>query len=318
MNNLYLLYGKEDFLIENEIRAIRNKIEQANSGGIVFEDWSSADLDWEKLVNLTLGGGLFSSTNLLIIRDFDELDLEEREEEFIRIISGLPDSSFLILVQHGAPKSGALNTAIKSKAEIKEFQPFNKWQESDIANWIGKLFESKGKKITPDAVELLAEVVGSDMRLLGQEAEKAITYAGTNNQITYEDVAAVVSEGELDVFNLSEALKEKNSKDCIYFLSKALKNSEEPTKILGLLASQFRSLVMLSSIKNETKDTYAISQKLGMKPFVVNKNLNLLSRFKPDELRGSITLMHEADLNIKSGKDPKITLEMLVTQICRS
>ena len=305
-------------MIDQEIIKLRANLSKTAKIEVELERLSGKNLTWEQLTGLTLGGGLFSSLRLVVIEQFDACDLEDREADFERLISQLPESTHLVLVQPKAfTATNKIGQVVKKHAQMREFQPFTKWQEAEVAGWITRYVESKGKTIAPDALELLPEIAGNDLRSLSSELEKIITYAGDKKQLSLEDVEAVASLGEVDIFNFTEALKDKNAPAAFGFLERLLKNKEDPVKIIGLLASQFRFLAKLKSLAETTKDQSDLINKMGARPYAIKKGMQQLSRFSKDELAKILELLHVSDLKMKTGKVPQLNLELLAGEICR-
>ena len=100
-----------------------------------------------------------------------------------------------------------------------------------------------GKKLAPDAAELLVELVGSAMGLLDQEIGKLAVAVGGKATIDAEDVDKLVGRSRsADVFRIMDAIGEGKPAAALAILEELFAEGEDPMAILGPLTAQLRKL----------------------------------------------------------------------------
>lgn len=120
-----------------------------------------------------------------------------------------------------------------------------------------------------------------------------------------------------NAFSLIEALKEKETEEVLLLLRNQLDHGEDPIKILGLIAWQFRTLWEVKHYQARKYSVQKIAEQMGAKPFIIEKTLKYTKNFNQSKLRNGMQYLFEADRQLKtSGKDSHGVLETLLLRIC--
>ena len=118
-------------------------------------------------------------------------------------------------------------------------------------------------------------------------------------------------------FSLTEALKEKKTEKALLLLQNQLDHGEDPVKILGLIAWQFRTLWEVKHYQAQKYGVQKIAEQMGAKPFLVEKALQYTKNFNRPQLQEGMKYLLEADRDLKtSGREPRGVLETLLLRIC--
>jgi len=90
-------------------------------------------------------------------------------------LSSVPDSTILILLDNTRIKNtnALLNDLLSVKAEVKAF-PLMKGKR--LIQWIERYVSSGGSSISAQASTLIAELVGSNLRIISSEIDKLIMF----------------------------------------------------------------------------------------------------------------------------------------------
>jgi len=201
------------------------------------------------------------------------------------------------------------------------------------------------KTIDEDAAAGIVDRTGFSMRALDSEIEKILLYVGDRPRITLEDITAVLSTTrEAGVFDLTNALDEREAGRVLRALRGLLAQREAGIAILGMLASEVRNLTVarcaldrrlegeldprmpyatfqariLPRLSADDKPDDGSAAKLkGMHPFRAYNLLKAASRYRLEELLWALSAAHEADLALKtSGQAESLILENLVLRLC--
>jgi DNA polymerase-3 subunit delta len=166
------------------------------------------------------------------------------------------------------------------------------------------------------AVMALATYAGDDLRLLNQEIEKLLTYAG-DRPITEADVRRLVpATTESDIFAMVDALGQRNRQQAVRRLHELLEAGEAPTYILYMITRQFRILTQVKELAGQGLGEATIQSGLGLHPFVVKKALAQARNFSPSQLITIYQRILETDKAIKTGRlEPELALDMLVVEL---
>lgn len=168
--------------------------------------------------------------------------------------------------------------------------------------YMERYFSSRGCSIANDAANELINRVGSDYGRFMQEIDKLASYAN-GEQISLINVEKLVAgKDEDDVFALSNALIRGDIKKSITIYRQLKLTSIDEVPLIGMLASQFRFMDMVSFLDNRGLDSNAIARELKASPYRVEITLRNLYRAKKGDVARVIEMLYQADKDILCGR----------------
>jgi DNA polymerase-3 subunit delta len=240
-------------------------------------------------------------------------------DQLAAYLPNLPPTTRLIFVEGETLRSGhpilqvTREEGKDRRAFVKHFALPKDWE---LPRWIEQRAKAKGGILSTEAVQLLAALVGADLRLLDQEIEKLLLYAG-DRQVTTEDVQALVSRArETSIFDLVDCVGRRETDRALRLLHGLLDDGEAPLYLLTMLARQVRILIQVSELQASDLTPDAIAGRLKLHPFVVKKGLAQARNFRLDQLERAHERLIETDWAIKTGQlDEVLALGMLVVAL---
>ena len=172
-------------------------------------------------------------------------------QEFIK--TPFPDGHFLVLTTDSADKRRALFKAIKETGMVvdctvpKGSRQADKNQQMVLLRTTMETVLSKaGKGMANDAFACLVDHTGFDPSTFSDNLEKLVSFIGERKRITVDDVKRVVMRTRKDaIFELTNAVSERNPATALFFLKSLLKGGFHPLQILTALTNQMRKLVLV-------------------------------------------------------------------------
>lgn len=341
--NIFLFYGEEDFLIDEEIKKL------VGSGSLNIETFDGLRGPMDKIINSIASVSLLLGERVVIVKDpwflktqranlpagrqggarSEEVGEEGEEgeegkgagdkgiEQLAQVLGSLAGGVRVVFVVYGnADRRKKLFKVIEKLADVREFKPYAEWEQEKLESWIIRKVNSSGKKIGGGAAELLMDISGASLRALSSEIDKLVTYVGDRGSIEESDVKAVASSGEISAYSLVSALRDRNTHSSIEALTRLIRDNVEPVPLIGLMASQFRMLLQVKSLKDARLSPSQISQRLGANPYFVRKCSENSHHYSLAEMKNILELLHNADLKIKTGYgSPRSILEMTIIEI---
>ena len=195
-----------------------------------------------------------------------------------------------------------------------------------------------GKKLLPDALQYLVEVVGGDSGTLSNELEKLCCYTGNAPEITLNDCLAIISRTQEALsWEFTGAVVENNRAKALSTLAKLLNQKENGMEIRMLysLSSEYQRLIQtrlamkqlninranpntFSSLPPDAKERFPDNPLLKMHPYRAFKTCEAASRFSGNLLAEKLTAIRDANRALVSGGgDSRILLEQLVCKLCK-
>jgi DNA polymerase-3 subunit delta len=339
----YLLHGEDEFSSREQLRALRNR----GDFGYNQDTYSGTEVDL-KTVLMTMSTLPFLSEQRLVV--VDGLPKKKRgesasatpaaekaetgktgkgrkskkssksstqtragfEKELAEQVAVMPESTILIvLVEEALEASSPLLKAAQQHGKaVQSALP----KGAALEKWITQRATSSDVKIAPAANTLLANFIGNNLRLLANEIDKLATYVGKGATISIDDVRQLSAQvQEARIFDLTDALAQRNRKTALNILHDLLADGEPPLKLLSTITSQVRSLLLVKELSQKGLRGPQIASTLGMSPFIVDKSLRQVGNFNPAQLEGAYRQLLATDAALKRSRlTPEMALDLLV------
>jgi len=225
-----------------------------------------------------------------------------------------PSSSRMIEKKPNKPQS--LLTVLRRLGRVEPCDPLKPWE---VSRWIRGRVQKAGKAFTPDAVELLALLVGGSIRELASEIEKLVVYAGDRPTITAQDVREIVSlVAEAEVFELMDAVGHQQAGRALKLL-RAVLAKKAPLLVLFMLGDHIRTIRKAKALMDRRASPGDAGRVLGGRYWLYERGKlqPQVAKFARMDMDRVLGLLLEADTEIKTGiKPPRLALETLIVGLC--
>jgi DNA polymerase-3 subunit delta len=181
----YYLHGEDDYLKEEALRALIDAAVDPTTRDFNLDWRRGAELDAESLASLLAMPPMMAERRAIVIRNASELrkDAKAALEEYLRT----PARDVLVVLTASAEDKP--DKTLSGLAVLFDCQPLTGAQ---IPKWIvARVEKNLRTRISAPAIELLQDVVGSDLSQLAIELDKLASYCA-GREIDEEAVAAVV------------------------------------------------------------------------------------------------------------------------------
>jgi DNA polymerase III subunit delta len=234
------------------------------------------------------------------------------EKGLVDYIPSMSDSTVLIVLVDEVLE--ASNPLLKAAEQHGKVLQSTLPKGAALESWIIKRAKSIGVSITSEAAALLANFIGNQLRLLANELDKLATYVGNGATITADDVHKLSAHvQEARIFDLTDALAQRNRKQALDILHDLLTDGEPPLKLLSTITTQVRSLLLVKELAQKGMRPPQIATTLGMAPFVATKAAQQVSKFTPAQLEGAYRQLLATDAALKRSRmAPEMALDLLV------
>ncbi len=311
---LYFFYGEEDFLIEEVADAlIANAVDpvsrQFNLDVVYGNDVSGKDI-----VARASSFPMMGERRVVIVRDF------ERATEL---------DPLLPYIEHPSPSTSLFLSAAKVDMRKKVYAHLKKYavggetaplREYEIPAWIQKRTAIMGRKIAPEAAEMLHGYVGTSLRELNNELEKLLIAIGSKPAIETGDVQSVVGMSrEFSIFELTHAVGGKNLEKALSICARMMDVGEAPVGMVAMLARHFGILWRVHQLGAERKTPADMAKELGVHPFFFKEYLEDVKRYPRTAVEDALLALTRADEKLKtSSGDPHVVMDMLLFELIGS
>ncbi len=256
---------------------------------------------------------------IVIAREILSQAKGQTAKEIAAYLPDVPPTTTLIFCESKvvSAQNPVLAQVKKMDADI---QTFNVPSAKELSGWVVNRTKMYQGRIDFAAAGLLAQNIGGNVRLLDQEIQKLLLYCGENKTITVDDVRVMVPyiQSADVVFNMVDAIGQRNPRSAATFLHQLLEVGEHPLGIFGMVVRQFRLLIQVRWLADRNAGEQDIAARLKLHPYVTQKVRAQAERFTPEQLRAAYHLLTESDLAVKRGLlEAEAALDLLVVQLTR-
>lgn len=178
--------------------------------------------------------------------------------------------------------------------------------------------EKEGKSCTAALLEQVLSGSPLGLTQAVSEMDKLIRYAGGEKLLTPEMAGQILTPTlETNIFRMVDALGQKRTETAIRELRGLLDQGQSPYGIFAMMLRQFRLLIRVKAYLDQGYGRPGIAQLMKQRPFVIDKVAGQCRAFSADSLCRAIEIFQDKDLAMKSGGEPRQTLEDLVLELGR-
>lgn len=322
--SIYLLYGKESYLLESSLKKIKKLFGNLQDGlNYIKIDGANVDMLISELQTPPFG----FQKKLIIVKDTDLLKKQGKKKnqvvaeqiqkvsEYIENnIDDIKEQNVIVFIEEEIEKNG-LYKLLEKIGVVCNFEPE---KVPDIAKRMKYICSAYNVDIDNYVVNYFIESCGTNLQDLINEIRKLIEYVGKDGTIQKEDIDALcIKQFESVIFDLTDSLGQKNVKKSLEVLKNLIYAKEPIQKILITLYNHFKKLYIVKLCEKEKQD---ILENLKLKPnqtFLVSKYRKQAGYFTEYALKNVLFKLIELDENYKNGNiDLNIGLESVICGYC--
>jgi DNA polymerase-3 subunit delta len=312
---LYLLYGEEDYLIQEALDLFSEMVVEPDARDFNFNVIYCRDTPAAELVNLAQTLPLLSEKRLVIAKEIDTFKAADLDELIPYLNDPSPSTCLVMVSNQGKYDKKSVTTAVEAHGAVVRFYPL---LDREIAGWIEAWGRARGLSIQRDAAEYLWQTIGNDLQKIRNELQKVEIFIRGRKAVAYEDVKTVVGDfRDYTPFDLAAAVGQKNREKALRILSRLLQEGEAPVGLLGSVAWNFRRLLSAKTMEAAGVGPDEIMKKLRVIFHQTGLFKDQMKRYTMAELRGVFSVLLSADRALKSGGlNGRLVLERMILKLC--
>ncbi len=314
LSEIYLLHGKERFLIGQLVARIKRLVLQGPMSEFNSDSLRAGKASGEEIVSRAREIPMMASRRLLLVEDGHKLNADDLAALDPYMASPSPETCLVVVADKLDLRRGPISRANK-RGQVHKAEPL---KDRGIGPFLRSRAKARHVSITPGALSALAAAVGPDCAALDDSLERLGLYAGPDNTVNEEDVAEVVTfVRERSIFELVDAIGNHKPSGALTVLEDLLSRREEPLRINAMVARHFRLLLGARIQLYRGTAEGEMASLLGVPPFVARKLIGQARRFRGAQLEGSIARLSHVDLELKSSRRPgRLVIERAVLDLC--
>ena len=318
---VYFFYGDEDFNIDLEIEKMKSKLNQ-DFLAMNFQTFDNP-LYPDLITALRTPPMMFGDMLIVINAEkyfsaqknyFEDSELEDIDDA----LKNNPESLNIVFVAKLPRDEGKKLDSrrklykILNKFNTQEFASFKTYKTAEISTWIKNHAKKyKDLNLNDDAIELLIEQIGNNLRQFDSELDKLKLMAHPSNIVTRKMVEEIAISNQ-DLFNITELIM-KNQRDKALLEFKKLTDKKHPLEILAAIQTMLKKWIILKTKTGSS--SIELSKLTGMHEFVVKQTLTKLKNTKTSDLVDLKQNLYNVECKIKSAEVLDIISEVEIAII---
>jgi len=325
----YILYGHDDFSLNQTMERIKADLGDRDMVETNTTRLEGQQLTLSELRNKCDTAPFLSSYRLVIVDGLlgrFEMNQGKRRSgkgksrnglgewgDLASYIEQMPETTVLVLVDE---EVNGHNPLLKRLSPLAQVGTFPLLRGKDLKVWVRRRVKEEDADITPQAVNLLAELIGGDLWAMDGEIQKLLLYS-QGRPVSEDDVRQLVSHvQEASIFALVDAVAEGRTESAQRILHRLYDEGVAPIYILTMITRQFRLISQAIDLRKGLS-RLQIQDSLGLKSsYSLDKTLSQAKLYDFEGVKQAYDKLLETDLAIKTGKySGKLALELLVTEL---
>lgn len=299
---------------------------------------------WEPVVSAARSGSLFASRRAVVVRRADMIRGPRPEDPEVAGAEGEAGAS-APTARKGKSKSVEEDPVLRYLDDanpdvtlvllaVKPDRRRNPWKRLSTDGTIHPAEPKKGQalrahvdaelrgrglKLDADAVAILIDEVGQDLRRLMGEVDKLEAWGGARKALSADDVHAVLGRGlGRPLYLLADAAAARNLGASLEKLEELLDGGEEGLRILVTLHRSLRQVRAAAAMLRARVPRAKIAEAVlpGNMLWKVDSLLDNATRWQDAELRRALCALDQADRRMKRGADGATTLVAALVEAC--
>ena len=310
---IYFFYGDEDYLIEEELKCYRNKLDNNFSAMnyFVHDNPSYPDLIAILRTQPMMFGKLMVVINCekILTNSYEDNQIKEISESLEANTENLDIFFVAKYPRNEGKKPDSRKKIYKTLAQYntKEFPTIKTYKIQELTNWINKEAKKHSITLESDATNIMIEHIGNNLRELSIELEKLSLLAYPNKKITTKMVNEICISNQ-DLFNFTDYIMKNQKGKALIELNRLL-DKKHPLEILAATQTMLRKWILIK-IKSSTLPPSEISKLVAQHEFVVKQTIQKLKHTHLKDLVHLKEMLTDAEYKIKSGQSLDIILEV--------
>ena len=312
---LVMLFGTEDFYIDNCIKSIK-KCYIAPGGEdtdltVIKQD--SKDIFRQIADNIEMPPW-FSRKRVVIVKTPSVFDAEFGDIED-KLLENIPDSCVLVLAPGKGDKGRKLTKAVVKYGTAVEVNLFS---EAELVNIIHDNLKKKVIEIDKECASSLAFRCDSQLRQISSEIEKIRLYLNGKgrNKVTFDDLELICPPDlNASVFTITDSFGSGKCDGALKTLNSLLLRKEPVPKLRATLFTHLKRLIIAKDVGNNKE----LAALMKFSPYYAGNLVRQSSRFDMDQLINLYFAALKSESDVRHGiYEDRIALETLIVKCSMS
>lgn len=312
-SRIMLFYGEELFMLNFYLKKATEMMIGDGEMTMNYDHFTDKKVTFETLRDSIDTLPFFADNRVVVINNVGLFEKKNANlaGELAGILSNVPDTSYVIIVEPTCDKRTKLYKSIKKVGTICEFAHLS---EGELVKYIARSLGKYDKKIEASTARYLVDHVGVGLTILHNELEKLANYVGNSEIVRVEDINEICQKSvENKIFELVDCMGTKRRARALKLYHDLLASKEPANRILFMITRQFRLNYKAKLLNGEGLNISGIASRLKLQSFIAKKCLSQSQGFTIASLEGALVDCMQSEIDIRTSVfAPELAVEQLI------
>ncbi|NWF50195.1 MAG: DNA polymerase III subunit delta [Ignavibacteriaceae bacterium] len=310
---VYYLFGEDVFGINSTLELIDKAISPVIESDFDKEFYYGEDKTVQQIISAANAYPFGSSKKLLVVKEFDKV---KEKKNLVSYISAPSETTIMVLIQYGGISNYAIEP-FKSLVSSGYIYESRELKGNNLIEWLIDYAETRGKFISNSNADYLINLLGGNRTLLESNLEKLFVFLGDKKEVDINVIKSLtVSLKQNTIFDLQNAVGNRNEALALKVLHNLLDNGVEPTVIVFMLVRYFTAIAKLIELSRGSIQPAEIAKKIEVPYFTLNDYNSAVKNFSAGQVLEAANALFKAEKTLKTtSSDIKTTLTILLYEI---
>ncbi len=294
---IYLLVGEEPYYIDRISEFIEKNVLAEEERGFNQMVLYGKDVSVEDIVSNAKRFPMMAERQVVVVKEAQHLS---RTIDKLSAYAENPQPSTVLVICYKYNKFDKRKKVYKQIKKTGVVFESKKLYENQVSDWIRKILQGKGYRITPKASSLLVEFLGTDLSKINNELEKLQLVLPKEKEITPLDIEENIGiSKDYNNFELKKAIGERNVVKATRIMNYFAQNPKDNPFVvtITLLNTFFTQLLKYHGMKDHNPKN--VASALGINPYFVNEYQVAAKNYPMKKVSAIISGLRELDLKGK-------------------
>ena len=314
---IYLLHGEESFFIEEITKAILDNAVDESSKDFNETILYGRDVELSEVLVAARRFPMMSERQLVLIKEAQDLKCWRRKDELeqLEAYAEKPVRSTVLVFAFMNKKIDGRLKALKTLSKSGVLFHSEKIRDYKLSQWIQVYSRDKGLDVEPNAVQMLSDYLGNDLRKVCNELTKLKLVIKGEVKVTSEDIEKHIGiSKEYNIFELQKALGTKNLEKASRIVNhfEANPKNNPMAMIAPILLSYFNRIFVYHCLKDISQN--AAAKSMSCSPYAVKEYASAARLYSPVKVARIFGYLRDADRKSKGQGNATTTDGMLLRE----
>ena len=310
---IYLLTGEEPYYIDQIASYIEKNVLQEEEKSFNQMVLYGKDVSIEDIVSNAKRYPMMAERQVVIVKEAQHL---ARSIDKLSSYAENPQLTTVLVLCYKYSKFDKRKKTYKLIKKNGVCFESKKLYENKVADWIRRVLQGKGYKITPKAASLLVEFLGTDLSKINNELEKLKLVLSKEKEITPLDIEENIGiSKDYNNFELKKAIGERNVVKATRIMNYFAQNPKDNPFVVTvtLLNTFFTQLLKYHGMNDHNPKS--VASALGINPYFVDEFRIAAKNYPMKKVSSVISSLRELDLKGKGVGSANISQADLLKEL---